>query len=77
MILNKLNLGNSQHEFSYTGLAKWILECIDWNGLTLTIALLYLAIHILALDVYYISYISKKRIERNIHQHHLNYLCNT
>ena len=60
MILNKLNLGNSQHEFSYTGLAKWILECIDWNGLTLTIALLYLAIHILALDVYYISYISKK-----------------
>ena len=62
MILNKLNLGNSQHEFSYTGLAKWILECIDWNGLTLTIALLYLAIHILALDVYSISYISKKRI---------------
>ena len=77
MILNKLNLGNSQHEFSYTGLAKWILECIDWNGLTLTIALLYLAIHILALDVYYISYISKKRIERNIHQHQLNYLCDT
>ena len=75
MILNKLNLGNSQHEFSYTGLAKWILECIDWNGLTLTIALLYLAIHILALDVYSISYISKKK--RNIHQHHLNYLYNT
>ena len=77
MILNKLNLGNSQHEFSYTVLAKWILECIDWNGLTLTIALLYLAIHILALDVYSIPYISKKRIKRNIHQHHLNYLCNT
>ena len=77
MILNKLNLGNSQHEFSYTVLAKWILECIDWNGLTLTIALLYLAIHILALDVYSISYKSKKRIKRNIHQHHLNYLYNT